>query len=114
MIEKLLIGGLVGFINGFFASGGGIVAVLALERLQKLDEKKAHATAVFVIFPLTIVSLLIYHRQGFGAMSAALSAGAGSVFGAFIGAVLLSRLKKEYIRALFGIIMIIAAIKMFF
>ncbi len=112
--KNYLSGALVGFINGFFASGGGIIAVLILKRLLNLDEKKAHATAIAIILPLTISSLLVYHKFGFTSLKLTFLTSIGGIVGALIGAKLLSKLSKEYIRGGFGIVMIIAALRMIF
>ena len=108
------VGAAVGFINGFFASGGGIVAVLALKRFLKVEEKKAHATAIAVILPLTIAGMLVYSRAGFADFKMILKNAAGGVLGAGVGAKLLTRLPVKYIRAGFGVVMIAAAVRMFF
>ena len=52
MKKKALLWGVpIGFINGFFASGGGIIAVLILQKFFSLEEKKAHATSIMIILP---------------------------------------------------------------
>ena len=53
-------GMLIGFINGFFGGGGGMISVPLLEKVLKIDNKKSHATAMAVIFPLSIVSAIVY------------------------------------------------------
>ena len=113
-LKKFFIGSLVGFINGFFASGGGIVAVLSLKKFMKLEEKKAHATAIAVILPLSLASIVVYTHGGFGNFPYIVKASIGGIIGAFVGAKLLNKLKKEYISLGFGIIMVIAGVRMFF
>ena len=112
-LKKCFTGAIVGFINGFFASGGGIVAVLSLKKGLKIEEKKAHATAILIILPLTISSILVYGGGGYLDLPLVLKCSAGGIAGAFIGAKLLARLPKKYIKAGFGVIMIIASIRMF-
>lgn len=113
-IKKLLFGAIIGLVNGFFSSGGGIIAVLVLKKLLNLDEKKAHATAIAVILPLTICSLFVYHSFGYTNLRLTFLCSIGGIAGAFIGAKLLTKLKKEYIRCGFGVVMIISAIRMIF
>ena len=59
-IKNALIGFMTGVLNGLFGSGGGTVAVPAMERFLLVEDKKAHATAIAVILPLSVVSLFIY------------------------------------------------------
>ena len=55
-INKLLAGLLAGLCCGLFGSGGGAVAVVALERMCGFASKDAHATAISIMLPLTFAS----------------------------------------------------------
>lgn len=115
MKKKGLLWGIpIGFINGFFASGGGIVAVLILQKFFALDEKKAHATSIMIILPLTIAGVAVYTMAGFSDMPVILKTAIGAAVGALAGAKLLSKLSGRFIRIGFGVVMILASIKMFF
>ena len=111
--RKLLAFGLLaGFLNGFFGSGGGVAVVLTLEKGLQLPPKKAHATAVFVILPLCIVSILVYSTSLTLDWTLLTEASIGGILGGFIGAKLLNRLPDRYIHKIFGVILIVAAIRM--
>ena len=56
----LLAGALAGFINGFFGAGGGMVLVPLLIWLCRLEDKAAFSSAIAVILPLCVVSIVIY------------------------------------------------------
>ena len=113
MKKKGLLWGIpIGFINGFFASGGGIIAVLILQKFFSLEEKKAHATSIIIILPLTLAGVLIYSMAGFSDMPVIIKAASGAALGALLGAKLLSRLSGSFIRIGFGIVMIAASVKM--
>ena len=113
-ISNYFCGAVVGFINGFFASGGGIVAVLALKRYMKLDETKAHATAISVILPLTVCGAFVYGGNGYADTDMIIKTAIGGSIGAVSGAKLLKKLPEKHIKAGFGVIMIISAVGMFF
>lgn len=113
MKKKGLLWGIpIGFINGFFASGGGIIAVLVLQKFFSLEEKKAHATSIIIILPLTLAGVFIYSMAGFSDVPMILRAASGAALGALVGAKLLSKLSGSFIRVGFGIVMVAAAIKM--
>ena len=57
-------GAAAGLINGFFGAGGGIVLVPLLLSWIKLDEKKAFATSVWIIFPISALSAVLYLWHG--------------------------------------------------
>ncbi len=102
----LLWGTLIGLVNGFFASGGGIVAVIILERIMKIETKRAHATAIAIILPLSLLSVIVYGVKGFIDWKLIIETSVGGTLGAVVGAKLLGRLPKKYIKIGFGIVMI--------
>lgn len=110
--KSLLWGVPIGFINGFFASGGGIIAVLVLQKFFALDEKKAHATSIMIILPLTVAGTLVYSMSSPVKSSVVIECAAMATVGALLGAKLLSRLSGWFIRTGFGIVMIIASWKL--
>ena len=107
----LLAGLFVGFLNGFFGGGGGMIVVPILIYLFGLKDKEAHATAILAILPISIASAIIYCLNGsvnyfdlgFGTL--------GFVLGGVIGALLLKKINNKFLRILFCIIMIGAGIK---
>ena len=54
----MVYGALIGLLNGFFGSGGGILAVTLLQK-QGLPSRQAHATSIAIILPLSLVSLAV-------------------------------------------------------
>ena len=105
-----LVGILTGFLNGLFGSGGGTVVVPALERFLGLKEHRAHATALAVILPLSVLSLVIYLLRADGtAWGAAASASLGGFGGGILGAWLLPKLGAVWLHRVFGLFLILAA-----
>lgn len=114
-IVYCIVGGiLVGFINGFFGGGGGMIVVPLLIFLLGLEEKEAHATAIFVILPLSIASSIIYITKNSLDYINLLTCGLGVVLGGLIGALLLNKMNNKVLRIIFSGVMIIAGIKMMF
>lgn len=110
-----LIGGLfVGFFNGFFGGGGGMIVVPLLTFLLGLDEKNAHATAIFIILPLCIISSVIYIQNGSMDWLKLLYSGIGFIIGGVIGAMLLKKLNNKVLRIIFSVIMVASGIKLLF
>ena len=91
--KRTAIGLVTGFANGLFGSGGGTIVVPAMERFLGEEEHKAHATAIAVILPLSLLSLGVYlWKADLGAVwRIALWASAGGLVGGFVGAKLLQR-----------------------
>lgn len=108
----LIIGLTVGFINGFFGGGGGMIVVPLLIFALGLRDKTAHATALLIILPLCMVSSIVYICNGVVDWGQTLFVGIGACIGGLIGASLLKKLSNKAIRIIFSIIMLIAGIKM--
>ena len=111
-IKTAVIGIAVGFCNGLFGSGGGIVAVPVLEGVAHIPTKKAHATAIALVLPLTIISIWRYSSFIKADVPTLLGVTAGGVAGSFLGSFLLKRFSVNVIRKLFGTVIIIASVRM--
>ena len=107
-------GALIGFLNGFFGGGGGMVAVPVLEKVLKIDNKKSHATAMAVIFPLSIISGVIYALKTNIVWLNLLYVSIGVVAGGIVGAILLKKLNGKVVRIIFTVIMLAAGIRLLF
>ncbi len=108
-----ILGLVSGFLNGLFGSGGGIIAVPMLEK-SGLEAKKAHATSIAIILPLSVISTVIYmFNKSFDIKSAAVYIPFGLI-GAVIGSLLLKKIPNSLLRRIFGGIIIASAVKMLF
>lgn len=100
--------------NGLFGSGGGTIAVPAMVLLLGVEEHKAHATAISVILPLTLVSAFFYIYNNYVDWSLTLKVVAGGVVGGYIGARLLNICPTKILRKVFGVFMVVAALRMLY
>lgn len=103
---------MVGFINGFFGGGGGLLCVPVLERVYHLKEKNAHATAIAVMLPLSVSSTVVYMIKNFLNERLAVSVVFGVLIGGFIGAIALKKVKGIFVRWLFIVILFVAGVRM--
>jgi uncharacterized membrane protein YfcA len=110
--KLLVIGFITGITNGLFGSGGGTVLVPCLVFLMDVEDHKAHATAIAIILPLSILSSIIYYRSNVVDISLTANVAIGSVLGGIVGSMLLNKLPVNILRKFFGVIMIIAAVRM--
>ncbi len=114
VLLAILTGASAGLINGLFGGGGGMIVVPMLSNLLKYQSKKAHATAILIILPLSIVSGIIYFVFGSFDVGAGIPVIIGAVIGGGIGALLLSKLSSKWIVYIFCVLMAIAGGKMLF
>ena len=113
-LTKAVTGLAGGVINGLFGAGGGTLLVPALEKFIRLETHKAHATAIAIILPLSLMSVFFYLRSGDTPWAAILWLSAGGVIGGLIGAKLLNKLTTPWLHKVFGLCMAAAAIRMIF
>lgn len=110
-LKSAAIGFISGILNGLFGSGGGIAAVPLLEKLG-VEPKKSHATSVIIIFFLSIAAAIGYYAGGGLDFGTAFSYIPSGLAGAAIGAVVLKKIDNSLLRRIFGIIMLISAVRM--
>ena len=104
-------GTLVGVLNGLLGAGGGMLAVPMLKKLG-LNQTKAHATAVAVIFPLSAASTIAYLLMGRFAWGDAAPFLLPGAVGALAGGLLLAKIPGQWLRKIFACFMIWAGVRM--
>jgi uncharacterized protein len=112
ILKSLLAGAVTGTVNGLFGSGGGTIAVMSMVMLLKADEHKAHATAISVILPITIVSSLLYISKSHVDLGITWKASVGGIIGGYIGARLLHICPENILKKVFGVLIIAAAVRL--
>ena len=104
----------VGAINGLFGGGGGMIAVPILSFVLKKPTKVSHATAILIILPITVVSMVIYLVKGYFKPIETVVIGGGVVIGGLLGALLLGKLKSKTIGLIFSVLMFAGGIRAIF
>ena len=110
LIVSIAIGVSAGFANGFFGAGGGTILVPCMERFLKVEEHKAHATAIGITLPLSIISAIVYSNQNID-WKVIIFVSIGGLLGGYIGAKFLKKISKKGLHKLFGLFMIIAGVR---
>lgn len=101
----------VGLVNGVFGAGGGMLAVPLLKK-SGLDQKSAHANAVAVILPITVISAILYILKGKVALSDSFTYIPTGLIGAVIATFALKKISNKWLRRIFGGFMIYAGIRL--
>lgn len=112
--KEIAIGIFSGILNGLFGAGGGSVVVPALEKFLKMPQKRAHATAVGIILIMSLVSSAIYVMRGNFDFGIWLPVTAGGLAGGVLGGALLSKISGRWLKIIFGVVIIVTAVKMIF
>ena len=111
--KRLLCGCLVGAANSLFGGGGGMIAVPLLTQTG-LEEKRAHATAILVILPVSLLSFVLYAIRGFYEPSVLIPTALGVTAGGVLGAWLLGKLPTKTVNLIFAVLQLFAGAVLFF
>ena len=88
-----------------------MLAVPALQTLGNMPIKKAHATAIAVMLPMSLLSAIIYTAMGIGNITLGWTSCLAVTMGGALGAMLLGRMSKEMTSLVFYTLMLAAGIQ---
>lgn len=103
---------LTGVANGLFGGGGGMLAVPAYTLIQGMEPKRAHATAVAAILPLSAVSAVIYIIGGNFNPDFGYYVCGAVIIGGIAGSVILKKISSSLLEFIFYGVMLAAGIRM--
>ncbi len=112
-LRKAAVGGLIGLANSVFGGGGGMLAV-PLFVAGGMQEKRAHATAILVILPISLFSFILYAVRGFYQAQVLIPTAIGVTAGGIVGAQLLGKLKVKTVNIIFACLQFLAGAFLFF
>ncbi len=102
---------LSGILNGLFGAGGGILLMLMFAKLcDKLGD--AFASVVMTVALMSVVSAWRYFSMGAVDEVLLERMVLPAVVGGYIGAWLSGRIKAEWLRVIFGVMLVISGINM--
>lgn len=93
----------LGTANSLFGGGGGMLAVPMLQKTG-LAEKRAHATAILLILPVSLLSFIFYVFRGFYDPNVLIPTAIGVTAGGFVGAALLGKMSVKWVSLLFSLL----------
>ncbi len=106
-----LAGALAGTVNGFFGMGGGMLLVPMFCRLCKMEERRAFATSVSVILPLSAVSSVIYLLRDDYSVLSALPFLLGGMLGGFFSGKIFKKVPTGFLRVALALFIIYGGIR---
>ena len=110
---KCLLAGLTaGFVNGFFGAGGGMVLVPLLIWLVGLPDKLAFSSAISIILPLCVVSLVIYGRHDMLPLSDALPYLLGGAGGGVLAGLWFQKVPAKWLHLALGALILLGGVRL--
>ncbi len=95
-----------GLLSGLLGVGGGIVIVPLLVLVASFSQHHAHATSLAAVIPIAAVGAATYATDGEVSVGIAALLTVGSLVGAPVGALWMSRLSEKTLKIVFGCILI--------
>jgi uncharacterized membrane protein YfcA len=112
-IILIIIGLLAGILSGLVGVGGGILMIPLLIIFLGLTQHQAQGTALFAMLPpIGILAAMNYYKQGFVKWEYAIVIAFTFVIGGYLGSKLSLSLPPQMVRRIFGVIMLLGAIKL--
>lgn len=107
----LVAGSLAGILNGMFGAGGGLVLVPLFIGWIHLEEKRAFATSIAVILPLSVVSYVLFCIQGGNVWKESLPYLLGGIIGGILSVRLFRNVSTKWLHRIFGVLILLGAVK---
>ena len=112
-IILIIIGLLAGILSGLVGVGGGILMIHLLIIFLGLTQHQAQGTALFAMLPpIGILAAINYYKEGFVKWEYAIVIAFTFVIGGYLGSKLSLSLPPQMVRRIFGVIMLLGAIKL--
>ena len=109
----IAIGGTAGIVGGGLGVGGGLIMVPLLMVIG-FDRHRAHATSLAGIALIALAGATSFGISGEIELGLGVTVGVGGVVGSVLGASAMHRMTSGTLSLLFGVILLVAAVRMIF
>jgi uncharacterized membrane protein YfcA len=111
----LVLGALAGYFSGLVGIGGGVIIVPALIFFFGFEQHSAQGTTLALLIPpIGILGAWAYYQKGYVDIKTAAIICAGFILGSYIGGRTAVGLPQGVLEKIFGTVLILVGIKMFF
>ncbi len=115
LLFYILLGLLAGVLSGLIGIGGGVIIVPSLIFLFGFSQQEAQGTTLgLLVPPIGILAAWTYYQQGYVNFQVAALICFGFVLGGLLGAKIAVVLPSVVLEKVFGIVLLLIALKMIF
>jgi uncharacterized protein len=109
------IGLFTGFLAGMLGIGGGLVVIPALVMILGMTQHEAQGTSLAMMLPpIGIIAAYNYYKADQMDFKFGLILAAAFIFGSYFGSKMAIRLPEEVLKKIYGVFLLLVAIKMLF
>lgn len=105
-VRCALSGAAAGLINGLLGAGGGMVLVPLLAGWCGLEDKKAFATAISIILPLSLTSIAVFAMREALPLREAWPYLLGGAAGGGLGGLLFKKITANLLHKMLGLVIL--------
>lgn len=109
--KYLLIGAAAGMANGLFGSGGGLFLVPLFIGWLHMEQKRAFATSVAVILPLSAASFVVFLLGGRMDWGLAMPYLLGGAAGGLLSGLFFKKISVVWLRRGFGLLILYGGVR---
>lgn len=102
-----------GLLSGLMGVGGGTITIPALVFLLGISQHSAQGISLAIIIPTAMIGAYGYFTRGHVDVNKAVLISCGAVTGALLGSFFACRITSASLKQIFGVFVIIIAIKVF-
>jgi len=111
----IVIGLLAGILSGIVGIGGGLLMIPMMIFFLGLSQHTAQGTSLAVMLPpIGILAVMNYYKAGFVEWKFALIIAITFIIGGYFGAKFAVSVSSTVLKKIFGVVLLLAAIKMIF
>ena len=115
VIAYLLLGLVAGTFSGLIGIGGAIIIIPVLVLLFGLSQHVAQGTTLaLMVPPIGLLAAWTYYKAGLVNLKVAGLICLGFFIGGFVGARFATTISDEILRKIFGVVLLVASVKMIF
>ncbi len=115
IIILIIIGIAAGIFSGLIGVGGGLIMIPLFVLLIGLNQHEAQGLSLAVMLPpVTLLAALNYHQAGAINWKMALIVSSFFIIGGYFGSKFALKIDQQTLRKVFGIVILIVALKMIF
>ena len=115
IIILIVIGFLAGILSGIVGIGGGLIMIPMMILFLGLSQHQAQGTSLAVMLPpIGILAAMNYYKAGFIEWKFALIIATTFIIGGYFGSKFAVSVSAVVLQKIFGVVLLVAAIKMIF
>lgn len=110
-MKNRIAGALAGLAGGLFGGGGGMVLLPLLTKWSHLETRRAFATCVAVVWPISLAGAAVHWWQVRPGLGTVLPYLLGGAVGGLVGGLTYEKVPVKWLRLLFGLFLLYGGVR---